>query len=146
MSFKSTLKLDSKLFDETERKRILAAPVRQSAKEFKTDLKNKMIFGPHTGRETTRGKESGDGFTRKHRASRRGERPAPDTNSLVNSIEDKPLSEFSAIVEVTKPYTDSSGEEVLQGKLGRKIMTSEDVDEAEKKFNDRARRALISLL
>lgn len=146
MSFKSTLKLDSKLFSGEERKVLLGGIVRRLAKEFRRDLQQKMINGPHTGKITTRGKARGAGFSRRHQASRRGERPAPDTNSLVNSIEDRPISELSAEVEVTKPYLDSNGEEVLQGKLGREIMTNQDVREVEILFNRRAYTALLELL
>lgn len=140
MSFKSALRLDAKIFNASERRRAFRKVVSQSAKAHRRALQEKMIYGPHTGRVTTRGKSRGDGFTRRHQASREGERPAPDTNTLINSISSEMTGELSAKVEIEAEYG-----EILQ-KGGRLVMTETDVAEADKDFDTRARRALIDLL
>lgn len=64
-----------------------------------------MVAGPHTGVLYPR--KSGLGFRRFHRASARGERPAPDTTNLINSVESTKLSalRYSVFVDDAKaPY------------------------------------------
>jgi hypothetical protein len=139
MAFRSTLKLDSKIFDKAARRREFSQIVRTSAKEFRQAIRDKMINSPHTGRLYER--RGGAGFRRRHQASRRGERPAPDTFRLVNSVVDAKTGEFSASVEVKADYG-----EILQREHEREIMTENDVREAEQEFNRRAVDALRKLL
>lgn len=146
MSFISSLKLDAPLFNKSKRREAFRSVVRRAVKGFRRSLQEKMITGPHTGIIYDRGKARGDGFRRRHQASRRGERPSPDTHDLVDSIEDHMTGELTGTVEVTKPYLDKDGEEVLQGKLGRDIMTDDDRTEANDDLQQSARRALINLL
>lgn len=140
MSFKSKLTLDSNFFRPEARKQAFGAAVIQSAKEFDNDLTNKMETGPHTGKITTRGKARGENFRRRHQASKRGERPAPDTNELKNSINSKRTGELSAEVEVAAPHG-----EILQ-KGGRLVMTDDDRAEAQQKLNGRLNNALLNLI
>lgn len=99
-----------------------------------------MITGPHTGTISTRGKVRGDGFSRRHQVSRRGERPAPDTNALLESITDEKTSDLSGVVEVEAEHG-----AILQAG-GRLVMTDEDREEANSLFYKRSRQALIDLL
>ena len=90
---------------------------------------------------TVYSRRRGAGFTRGHRASRRGERPSPDTMNLVNSVVSQKTGELSAKTEVTADYG-----EILQKKLNRPVMSETDVKEAEKSFEQKTNKALISLL
>lgn len=145
MSFKSSLQLDSPIFDKAKRSGAIRRVVRQSAKEFKNSLRGKMINSPHTGKVYRR--RSGNGFSRGHQASRRGERPAPETFNLANSITDKFINDFEATVEVTAKSKDGFDyPEHLQDEMGREIMTEADVEEADRAFQKKANEAIRNLL
>lgn len=142
MSFKATVKLGSKIFDRAELERTVARVVVQTAKEFKQSTKDTMADSPHTGKTYSR--RSGTGFTRKHQASRRGERPAPDSGNLSNAIIDRRTGRFSVTVEIDEskaPYGD-----ILQNKKLRKIMTEDDARIAEKVLLRRSNEAIRNLL
>lgn len=140
MSFKSSLKLTAPIFSKTKRRQAFSNVVRRAIKGFRRSLQEKMIAGPHTGKITTRGKSRGGGFSRQHQASRVGERPAPDSNELINSITDEMTGELSGLVRVEAEHG-----EILQ-KSGRLVMTDDDRREAEALFIEQARKALIDLL
>lgn len=145
MPFKSSLKLDSKFFNAGERKRAFKSVPYASAQAFRQDLKQKMIDSVPAGRIVSVGE--GRGFDTRFRRSKRGQRPAIQTRKLINSIYAYRNSDLSARTEVTAE--DEFGEnigEYLQEKLGRKVMTKEDVAAAEKDYIERGKRALLSLL
>jgi len=142
MSFKSTLKLDSKIFNRGELERTVSKVVVQTAKEFKQSTKDTMADSPHTGKTYTRGGDKG--FTRRHQASRKGERPAPDSGNLSKAIVDRRTGKFSVSVEIDEsiaPYGD-----ILQNKKLRKIMTEDDARIAEKVLVQRSNAALKNML
>lgn len=139
MPFKAELRLDSKLFDPDARKSAFRGVVRRSAKRFRRSLQEKMENSPHTGRIYTRGR--GDGFEHSHRASRIGERPAPDTDNLVDSIIDTRTGDLTATVEIAAEYGVR-----LQKNAGRLLMTAEDLAEAQDDLDSASERALSSLL
>ena len=145
MPFKSSLNLDSKFFDQAERKKAFGDVAYKSAQNFRASLKQKMIDSIPAGRTESVGDSSG--FDTRFRRSRRGQRPAIQTRKLINSIYAYRNSDYSARTEVTAE--NEKGEnygELLQKKYGRLVMTKEDVAEAEKDFIERGKTALLSLL
>lgn len=138
MAIKAIAKLDSPIFDRTARSSKVSSFVSRSAKKFKSGTKQKMIKGPHTG--SLYEKKRGAGFRRAHRASQRGQRPSPDTMTLVNAISDRMLSGTSAEVYIAERVNPENGTlasnygEILQTKLDRPIMTADDALEAEKEM------------
>ncbi len=126
--------LNSNVFKSNVRRTMFSNFVYRQAKDFKVSTKEKMIEGPHSGRLYE--KKSGRGFTRHHRASAPGERPSPDTMTLVNAIEDKRTSEISATVYVEDRVNPENGAlasnyaERLQFQMERPIMDERDVYQA----------------
>jgi len=142
MAFSSVLKLDSGIFNRSELKRAISRVIVQTAKEFKQSTKDTMTDSPHTGKKYTR--RGGDGFTRTHQASRRGERPAPDSGNLQNAIIDRRTGEFSVSVEIDEEV--AAYGDILQNKRQRKIMTEDDARIAEKVLLNRSNAAIRNLL
>jgi hypothetical protein len=109
---------------------------RKSARKFKRSTQEKMLKGVHSGRLYK--KKRGSGFTRSHLASAIGQRPAPDTLTLVNAISDRSLGDYKAEVYIAERINPESGTlasnygEILQNKLDRPIMSADDADEAER--------------
>lgn len=132
------VRLDDKIFDKVERRSAISSLITRSAKEFKQLTKDKMIYGRATGRVYDKGR--GVGFTRSHRASAAGQRPAPDTLTLVNAIDDRRLSDYSSEVYIADKINTSNGTvasdygSILQNKLDRPIMSDTDVAEAQAKI------------
>lgn len=129
----------AKIFDKASRSQGFTSLISREAKEFKVDTKERMIEGPASGRVYEK-HPGGRGFTRSHRASRRGQRPAPDTLTLVNAISDRRLSDYSAEVYVAERINPENGEiasdyaERLQTQLDRPIMSPLDAEKAEFKL------------
>lgn len=121
------INLNSTIFKATERRQGFSNFVARQAKDFKNLTKRRILDGEKTGRRYRR--RGGAGFTRSHQASAKGERPAVDSGRLLNSIDDKRISETSAEVFVGAPYAVH-----LQEKLDRPIMTEQDAAEAERKM------------
>lgn len=145
MSFKSNLKLDAKLFDQSERQKAFSAAPFESAQEFRADLKQKMEDSIPSGREVSIGE--GFGFSTRFRRSRRGQRPAIQTRKLISSILSYRRGTNSAETAVTAE--DEHGRNIgerLQNQLDRKVMTPEDVAQAEATYNKKLQQKLIGLL
>lgn len=142
---RTTVQLDSLIFDKATREQAIESFVGKQAKEFKVITKERMVEEQHTGIQYER--KGGAGFRRAHRASARGERPAIDTGRLLNSIEDKQLSPTTAEVEATAisdsgwpyPWT-------LQNSLQRPIMDDDDAWGAEIKMKNDANELLRKLI
>lgn len=149
MSFKTSVKLDARIFNDAARRQALSSVLSKNAKEFKDATRRKMVESSPSG--TLYEKRRGRGFTRSHRASRRGERPAPDTGTLANAVEDVRTGEFSRAVQIANRINPESGgdardyAEKLQNRLDRPIMSDEDRRIAEIKLNYEVNRALQSL-
>lgn len=147
--FKSNLKLDAKIFNKAERKRAFSNLPMRSAREMRKSLKKKQLDGKPSGRIETVGR--GRGFQRRFQRSRRGERPANETMTLNNAYSAKRTGDNSAIVEIEDKINPNNGEsardyaERLQ-KMGRLVMTEEDVAEAEEDFITRGKETLRDLL
>lgn len=123
MSFKSSLKLGSAIFSQSRRRAAGGRAVRKTAREFARDVQNKMENSPHTGKTITVAR--GGNFRVRHQQSRRGQRPAPLTRFLLNSVRMRTISPTKAETRVNADYG-----EILQNSLGRKIITGKDIDEA----------------
>lgn len=145
MSFKSQLKLGSRFFNSSERRKAFGESANQAAQNFRQSLKQKMIDSVPAGRVDIIGE--GSGFQTRFRRSRRGQRPAIQTRRLLNSIRAKRTGDLSSEVTVIAETDEgfNYGED-LQQNLGRKILTAEDEKEAEKDFNRRSTSALLGLL
>lgn len=131
MSFKSILKLQSPLFDTSKIRAAASMAVGKTAKQFKNYTRQKMIKSSPSGKlyeKTARGA----GTRRFHRASARGQRPAPDTMTLVNAVSDRKTGEFSAEVFIADKINPENGANArdyagrLQNKMNRPIMQEAD--------------------
>ena len=140
MAFSGKFTSTSGIFDKTKRQQGLSNLVSRNARNFRQDTKNKMIRGSKSGRLYS--KKRGAGFTRSHRASARGERPAPDTQTLVNAISSRSLSDTSAEVYIAERINPETGTpasryaEYLNDPevLDRPIMSEADTAEAQTKM------------
>lgn len=123
-----SINLEADIFNTTAVKQSLTAFIRRQGKDFKDLTKRRMINSTPTGRLYRR--KSGAEFIRSHRASARGQRPAIDTGKLLNSIQDRRLSETSVEVYAGAEYAG-----YLQSKrLGRRIMDAADAAAAQAKM------------
>ncbi len=140
----------SKIFDKASRQQAVSSLVSKNAREFKRLTQERMTKGLHSGR--TYKKRKGAGFTRAHRASRRGQRPAPDSGTLVNAIRSQPTGPYTAKVDIAEKVNPNSGTvaskygEILQEKLGRPIMTAKDAAEAQVKLTREATQLVGTLI
>lgn len=139
MSSNTQVKLDSKIFNRAELRRTLSGVIQKSAKEFVSDVQMKMENSPHTGDVVT--KARGETFRVRHRQSRRGERPAPFSKDLLNSLEAKRTGEFGAEVDSDSEYADK-----LIFEDGRVIVSDQDLIDARNRQTAAANEALRKLL
>lgn len=139
MSFRTSVRLDSKIFKSAERRRALSVVVSKNARDFRESTKRKMRDSTPTGKVYERGGR-GAGFRRSHRASARGERPAPDSGNLLRNVKSRDVSELHSVVEVDTNYAD-----ILQA-AGHEIVTAEDLTEARQKLSRDADIALKSIV
>jgi len=98
------------------------------AKRFKASQKEKMAKETHTGRVYSR--PGITGASRFHQASARRERPAIDTGTLLNAIEDQKIGadRHEVLVNDSKaPY----GKYLVAPRLDRVIMSDKDIHEFE---------------
>jgi hypothetical protein len=146
----TTIKLDSKIFDKGVRRAAISSGIGKSAKVFKEATRRRQIEGKPSGKVYPK-KKGGKGFGRAHRASRKGQRPAPDTGTLANATVDIKTGEFSVSVEIANKVNPENGAnakdyaERLQGKMQRKIMTSEDAKVAQAEMNYRMNKVISDL-
>lgn len=150
--FKTTVTLNAKIHDKAVRQQVLGRVPGLAAKRHKVRTRAKMFEGPQTGHIYRRkASEGGEGFTRAHRASARGQRPAPDTLTLVNAVTDERTGENSAEVFIAEKINPRNGAnasdyaDILQNHLGRPIMTERDAVEAAKDQKEIAEKAIKEL-
>lgn len=124
-----TSHFDSAVFNRQKLRQAVASFIIRQTKDFKNLSKRRMIDSQASGRLYRRKK--GVGFTRSHRASARGQRPAIDTGKLLNSINDRRIGDFSRIVSADAEYAPYLQSE----RLGRRIMDDRDTAEAQAKAN-----------
>lgn len=92
------VELNSPVWNDPQRLDVVSRCLTRLAKRFKSERVAAMVAGPHTGVNYKR--TGGGSFLRYHRASARGERPAPDTTNLINSVEDLKLASLQHAVYV----------------------------------------------
>lgn len=139
------VELTSTVFRKNTRGRVVANGLSRKAKKFKREVQQQQIDGPHTG--VVYPQDSGDRFSRGHRASAWGEHPAPNTFNLVNSHYDKALSPTEHEVGVDDARANYAGP--LQDRLNRPIITVAHADHFDRRGegareNERIIRNLIS--
>lgn len=150
MAFESKFTADSPIFDKPAREQHFTNLVSRSAKEFKQLTKDRMIKGPWTGILYER--RRGATFRRSHRASAKGQRPSPDTMTLVNAVSDRKTGDLSAEVYIAEKVNPSNGTlasdyaEILQNHLERPIMSEGDRFEAEAKMKSDGEALMQSLV
>lgn len=133
-----TVTLTSPIFDKAKRERLTSNFVAKQAKDFKVLTKDRMVRGPATGKLYA--KKRGTTFRRSHRASARGQRPSPETGTLVNAITDRRIAENHSQVYIAEKTNPSNGTvaskygEILQNNLDRPIMDVVDVTIAQQKM------------
>ena len=139
MSVKTTVKFDSKIFNSAELKRALSKLPLAEAKKFVAGLQEKMDSSPHTGKVVTkvRGKE----FRIRHQQSKRGERPAPFSRVLINSLKAKSTGEYSAQLNSDAEYADK-----LIFEDGRVIVSDQDLSDARKSLQSEVNAVIRSFL
>ncbi len=130
--------LKSTIFNKASVKREIGNLITKRSRLFKRERQQDMLNGPHTGRLYRR--RRGKGFIRSHRASAKGQRPSPDTMTLVNAVSQKRTGDLSArvyIAEKRNPVNKmlaSQYAEILQKKLGRPIITADDAAREQKEI------------
>ena len=111
-----------------------------------------MVESKPAGRTERYEGGGGRGFTRGFRRSRRGQRPAVETTTLINAVQMQKTGDLSATVDIAEKINPKNGEsareyaERLQTKMQRKIMVAEDLAEANLDFDKRCAQALASLI
>lgn len=148
MSFKSTLKLESKIFNRAAREEATSRTVTKAARFHKDDIRKKMVFGRPTGRVYDReigGEVGSNSFgLRRHRASRADERPAVFTGNLANrAVKHRRKSESSAEVfvdEQVAPYV----KKLIR--INRVIITDGDRREAQSVLEGEAAKEIGELV
>ena len=125
----------------------------RAAREMRNSLKKKQIDSKPSGNveHYDDDRSRGRGFSRRFQRSRRGERPANETTTLNSAYAAKRISDSSALVEIEDRINPKNGEsardyaEKLQ-RMGRLVMTKEDVSEAEQDFIERSENTVKDLL
>ncbi len=121
-------KFTSQVFKTDVMRQEASSFIGRQGKDFKNLSQRRMIESQPAGRLYKR--KRGQGFTRSHRASARGQRPAIDTGKLLNSVNDRRLGPYKVKVSVDTPYAP-----ILQSpKLDRKIIRDSDIVEAQAKI------------
>lgn len=140
----STFKTDSRIWDANARKVAFGRVAVESARLMKDATRLRMVKSRPTGKVYEK-KTRGSNFTRFHRASARGQRPAVDTGNLANkSLKSQRTGELSA--EFFVDTNQARYAEKLQFELMRQIVNNDDVRIANTEYNFRANKALVSLL
>lgn len=110
------------IFDKAKRDGVISRGLTRIGKRFKTLVVNTMIQTQAKGRlYEPRFKGNAAGFTRSHRASIKGDPPAPDTMNLTRSVKDRKMSPTAHEVYVDDgqaPY----GKFLERPRLNRPIM------------------------
>lgn len=137
MPFKNTkITLTSAIFDSSKREGVISRGLTRKAKQFKKVTVDDMVASPATGRTYKKG--TGQGFTRSHTASSRGNPPRVDRGNLIRQVKDVKISTKAHEVYVddaAAPY----GAYLERPRLARTIMSPEQVGKFEKvegKFED----------
>jgi hypothetical protein len=127
--------LTSKIFDIPAFRQALSAVPYKSAKVFQESTKQKMLNQTPGGKLYR--KRTGRGFKRFHKASALGQRPQPDTLTLVNAVDGRRIGEFAAIVDIKNRLNPENKVDArdyagyLVNYHGREIMPTGDIQNAQ---------------
>lgn len=140
----------SLLFDKATRRRTIGNLVSRAARDFKRLTQERMIRGPHSGRLYAKKRTAS--ARRSHRASAKGQRPSPDTMTLVNAIASRRKLELVSEVYIAEKTNPSNGTvaseygERLQNDMNRPIMSEADAFQAEYKLRQDAELLIKRML
>lgn len=146
MSFKAT----SKLFDKNARRQAFARNPLIAAKAMANDVEQKHRASVPSGRPIK--KVRGEGFALTRRRSARGQRPAVITGAVASGGVAKKTGELSARFGFSNGQHPGSNKsvkeiaEILQEKLSRNVVDSEDIKKADEYFQEINQKTLKSLL
>jgi hypothetical protein len=122
------IKLKAGIFDRVFRAKAVEAAVSLTAKQFAEYVPQQQIKSKPTGKTDRR-------KGRTHRASARGQRPAPDTFKLARSTKAKKIGTYSWEVTTAAKRDGFDYAEHLQEKMDRPIQNApEDEKERERLF------------
>jgi hypothetical protein len=146
---RTAVSFTSQVFDKAVRQQKLTSMISRSSRDFRESTKTQMVEGLHTGRVYRR--KSGAGFRRSHIASAVGQRPSPDTLTLVNAVTQEMTGPDSAQVFIAEKINPLNGAvasnyaEILQEKLDRPIMDERDAIAAQQAMDQRAEQLAVEL-
>lgn len=146
MSFKA----NSKLFDKEVRRQAFSRNPMIAAKAMANDIEQKHRASVPSGKSIR--KVRGESFAITRRRSARGQRPAVISGAVASGGEATRTGEFSARFDFKKakhPGTEKSVKEIaeiLQNDLSREVVAKEDIEKAEKHFQELNEQTLKKLL
>lgn len=133
---KVNLTLTNPLFNNQRRKLLLSHAVQRSAVELESELKQAILKSKPSGRLYKRGKN------RFHRASAKGQPPAVDSGSLINSVKSQSTSPLKASVSTNKSYAKTLDN---KEKLNRPFF-SETANKFKAKFKANIQKAIQEII
>jgi hypothetical protein len=135
-----------KFFDKAKRDQAASNAVSKAVREYAAYVPAQQVKGKPSGNLYRR--RGGKGFTRSHRASRSGQKPAVDTGKLIKSTKGRMLSALKgqvATFALSKDYVDYAA--ILEFDMNRPIQHSpEDVKAAQDILNKQAESAIKKLI
>lgn len=139
-----TSKFTSGIFDKRKSEQELRNAISRATRIFAAYVPQQQVQETHTGVLYKRA--SGAGFRRSHRASARGQRPAPDTGKLLKSTTHKMTGELTGEVTTVAKRGGFDYAAQLENKMGRPIQDHpKDIKKAQEILDREAIRALKKL-
>ena len=138
MELRTELNLTEEIFNQPGLITVGRTVVLESAEEFKTYLKQNIINSKPSGRTYNR-------RGRIHQASARGQRPAIDTGTLLNSINATLISNTEAEISVTAQDRGFSYPGFLQDELNRPTINANDQVKAQQILDRKFANKITSL-
>jgi hypothetical protein len=135
---KTVWKRKPNILSKRKLKQELRPALVRTGKEFREYLRKEVLTNQPTGRLYRR--RRGAGFTRSHRASRKGERFANDTGATLRSLKDKMTGPLSVSVEFESPV---AGHLI---RMERDVISEKDEKKAQAIFKKNSDKALKKLL
>lgn len=116
------INLGSGIFDKAKRRQATSNAISKTLVEYARYVPVQQIESKPTGKVYKR--KGGRGFTRSHRASARGQRPAPDTGKLSRSTKHKKTGELKGEVTTIAKNKGFDYSAHLENDLGRPIQNA----------------------
>jgi len=145
MPTQTLIKLNSGIFDKAKRNAAASSAVNKAAVEYARYVPEQQIESKPTGKLYKR--KRGATFTRSHRASAKGQRPAIDTGKLLRSTKHKKTGPLTA--EVTTVAKDKGFDYAsrLENKMNRPIQNApKDIKAAQSILNKNADAEMTKIL